>query len=323
VATFLTTSKMSPELVARVEQSVRGPTAGRKLSPRTVALLRAGALLIVLGLAVWFILTRRRMNHELEADRASLLEAVRGESSQLDDAERSMVARANGWLGREDGDYQGDVVSPELRGEALPKTLARTMVYVRGPLGRFANEADILEVADASIVDAFVLCLLDPPAERSEKILRRRARAVFTGGDGVKAAAHVERFYSAILGLRVLAPEWENRVRAAETLREIATLRAELAAAPLDAAGRAARAELLLVVADEPTLGGPTELDGASNHWIRATLIDLASGRVLLRLRKLVDPAWIHPDTRVEYASGINSCEAALAVRDEVAATGG
>jgi hypothetical protein len=323
VATFLTTPKMPPELAARVRASVRGPRAGKKLSPRQVALLRAGAALAVIGLIAWFVLARRQRARELEAERASVLDAVRSASSELGDAERSMATRARQWLGREDGAYQGDVVSPSLRGAAFAAALGRPMVYVRGPLGHFGSESDLVAVAEASFADAFVLCLVDPPAERTEKSLRARARAVLAGGERVAAIAHVERLHDALHGLRVLQPDWESRLRAAETLREVAVLREELGAAPLEAARRAARAEVLLVATDEPSLGGPTELDGASRHWIRATLMDLASGEVLLRLRTLVDPEWIHPDTRIEWANGITSCEAALDVRAQAAATSG
>jgi hypothetical protein len=241
VATFLTTPKMSPELAARVRASVRGPVAGKKLSPPQVALLRAGALSVVVGLLAWFIVVRRQLGRDLEADRASLLDAVRSESSQLGDRERNMVVRATRWLAREDGDYQGDIVSAQVRGAAaFSSALTRPLVYVRGPLGRFANERDVVELADASFADAFVLCLFDPPTERTEKGLLGRARGVFAGGKRVAAIAHVDRFHDAVRGLRVLQPEWEARVRAAETRREIATLHAELTAAPLDAARRAA-----------------------------------------------------------------------------------
>jgi hypothetical protein len=62
----------------------------------------------------------------------------------------------------------------------------------------------------------------------------------------------------------------------------------------------------------------PAELDGERPHHVRVGLVDLASKKQLLALRRKVDPSWLSPTARAEYASGIDACTLALDVRAEV-----
>jgi hypothetical protein len=74
---------------------------------------------------------------------------------------------------------------------------------------------------------------------------------------------------------------------------------------------------MLLMVMDESGDGkGPTELDGERPHDVRVALVDLASARMVLRLRRHVDPAWIGTAARSEHASGLDGCALAFDVRE-------
>jgi hypothetical protein len=321
VGTFLTTPKMSPALAARVEASVTGrPVAIRKkASPRVVALLRLAGLGLVLGLVAWVVLAHRQYTKELEAARRSLLQELHARAAVLTDKHKTMTVRGEALLAQLAGTYPGDLVAKELRDTAsLTATLARPMVYVRGPLEGFASTTGRAELAEASFRDAFVLCLIDPPTARTEKSLAARARAALGSKARTAVAAHVERLHSALVGMRFFSAAWEERVQKASNDRELANLSSTLHLAPLDESIRALQAELLLVAMDEPKIGtGPTDLDGSCPHHVRVALIDLDTDTPLLRLRKFVDPGWISNEGRVQYASGINSCELALEVRAE------
>jgi hypothetical protein len=48
-------------------------------------------------------------------------------------------------------------------------------------------------------------------------------------------------------------------------------------------------------------------------------LSDLTSGQLLLRFRRGVDPSWLSPAARAEYASGIDSCALAFDLREALA----
>lgn len=322
--TFLTTHKMSPELAARIEASVRGhrPGGGKPSAARLVGVLRLGAIALIVTITCWLFLQRRRAQQELEAERATLIDQVRRESGTVSRAEMELVTRVQTFVARSAGKYEGDSLAPELRGAAaLAATLARPTVYFRGRLANVGSSVGFAESAAASFKDAFVLCLLAPPASRSEKALLAKARAAHAGDDRMSPAAHVERLYDAIAGFPVLAPAWEARVAAAETRSELKKLQTIFRRSPLQAAKRAAKAQLLLFVLDEPgDRKGPTELDGERPHHVRVGLVEVATQKLLLRLRRHVDPGWISAAVRAEYASGIDSCSLALDVRSEASA---
>ena len=100
---------------------------------------------------------------------------------------------------------------------------------------------------------------------------------------------------------------------------ELIRLRRDFEKAPIDAAKQALRASVLVVAMDEPGDGvGPTELDGERAHAVRIALVDLAGARLLLRLRKLVDPTWISLAKKSDFASGLDSCGLAADVHEHV-----
>lgn len=321
--TLLVTKKMSPELAARVQASVEGRRAapGARLAPRAMSVLRLTACALLVTAVAWLVTSVRRTHRELERQRAELLERARREAAPLTTEQLAAPQRVLPWLALLSGSYEGDLVADDLRsGKGFAASIARPTVYVRGPLASFGGGARVNESASGSFKDAFVLCLNAPPSERSEKLLRRKARAAYSSGsEDMKATAHVERLFDAIVGLPYLETEWQKRVLDADSQSELTRLRRAFERAPLEGAKRAAQATLLLSVMDEPSdAPGPSELDGERPHDVRVGLVDLVKRKVLLRLRRRVDPSWISPATRAEYAYGIDSCALALDVRAAV-----
>jgi hypothetical protein len=322
IGTLLVTDRMSPALRARIEASVNGrrPTPGRRSKPMALAMLRMSLVLVCLLAIGTFAMARRRAAVELEADRASLLERFKKETSGLTAEERAVGERVQAVLERAAGPYPGDSVTAELRGPAFMATLARPTVYVRGPVQSFTRTSGLRDSASSSFVDAFVFCLFDPPSSRTEKLLLNRARSAHAGGERVtKAAPHVARLYHALAGLPFLSRTWEARVQSAQKARELEILRRDFERAPLANAKQAAKAELLLYAMDEAgDRSVPAELDGERPHYVRVGLFDLDSKKQLLALRRKVDPSWLSPTSRAEYATGIDACSLALDVREEV-----
>jgi len=321
MATFLTTSKMHPELAARIEASVRGkeykPGAQKRLPPRLVSIARA-ALVLVVALGVYTVVNGRRHDRaELERTRTTLLDAVGAQSAWLSPEDKGAVTRAESWLMRSSGEYEGDLTTAELRAPgALAAALARPAIYVRGPLGSFKSPMLIADAAATSAKDSLLLCLVDPPASRVEKVMFEKVRVAYGVGPALEErTSNVRRLHEAIVGLPLLLPPWSERVRSAPDGAELARLKRELERAPVVRAKQAVRAELLLAALDEPSDGGgPTELDGERAHAVRIVLVELASEKVLLRTRKLVDPTWISLSKKSTYATGLDSCGLAFDV---------
>jgi hypothetical protein len=324
VGTFLTTRKMEAALVSRIERSVAGSrhAAGRKrVSGRTrKILLRAGCLAGAAALTATAVVAHVRHRREMEGVRAALIESVRAESATVSTEDRAFMSHVEPWLEQLAGTYEGDLVADALRSPtSLEATLSRRSVYVRGPLGAFTKREALPEVAAASNLDAFLRCMIDPPATRTEKAVIAKARAA-EGPTRLDRPAN--RLDDVGAGLRLVDLPWEDRIRAARDRRDVDRLKAEWSPAKVAAARRASKAELLLAAMDEPDEGGPADLDGERPHRVRVGLIDLSAGRVLIRLRKRVDPAWLGDGTRASYASAVDGCALAYDVRAEVVRTG-
>ncbi len=320
--TLLVTKKMSPQLAARVQASVDGRRAapGAKLVPRAMSLFRITALTLTVVCLVWIGVSYRRANRELEARRAELNERVAKASADVAPDDLDAAIRALPWLPLFSGAFSGDTVADELRpAGAFAAVLAKPTIYLRGALPAVAGRVD--EAAASSLKDAFVLCLNAPPASRTEPTLKAKARTALAGrGEGMRPIAHVERLHDALVGLPFLNPEWQKKIQSASSREELGRLTRDFERAPIARAQAASRATVLLVVVDEPNPEpGPTELDGERPHDVRVGLVDLRQRKVLLSLRRRVDPSWISVAARAEYASGIDSCALALDVHAAVA----
>jgi hypothetical protein len=322
--TLLTTAKMSPALAARVEASVAGRRGmpGRRFSkPRLVSIVRMGVVLTILSLVSFVALAWRGEKLAFEKERATLLAAVQKESATLTPADSGALARIEAWLPRFGGAYEGDVVAPSLRGAggaaAMAALVARPLVYVRGPLEDFASIEGARRAAGASLKDALAVCLADPPTARTEKALLPKVRAAYGSVAAVEQRTpNMRRLHEAEAGMPLLSPPWSARVVAAKEPKELASLKTELDRAPLARAKQAVRAEVLLVVVDEPGApGGLTELDGERAHDVRVAFVDLAANQVVLRLRRRVDPSPWSQTARTDFASGLDACALAFDVR--------
>jgi hypothetical protein len=324
MATFLTTAKMTPEFRARLEANVRGKHAlpGSRMAPRSRSWLRLAAFGIsILAVGTLAVIVRRD-RAELAAARVELSERARREAATLTAEDQRTLERVKQWLERQSGAYAGDTIAAELSGEVgFTNALSRPMIYVRGPIGTFRRAAGVAESAATSRKDAFVACLMDPPASREEKALLVRARTAYGSSDRARdPTAHVAPFRDALAGMPFLGADWLARVSAAESARELQRLRRDFERAPLSQATRAAKSELLLFVMDEPaTRPGPVELDGERAHDVRVGLVDFRTQKLLLQLRLPVDPSFISVDVRAEYAGAIDAC--ALAVDTRAAVT--
>ncbi len=320
MATFLSTGKMAPELRARVEASVSGRrgSSGSRLTPRAVMCLRAVAATTVLACVVSIGLSMRRAEDALASERSAILDRWKQETSGLTPRDRGIMLRVGPWVRRAAGDYEGDAIDTSLKGESvLNELLRQPLVYVRGPLDRLRTPKGLEETALDSSIDAFALCLLDPPKARSELWLVRRVRSAYSSDGRMReSTARVARLGAAVVGLPFFDEAWARRVQNAEDPKELAALRRNLERAPLRAAKDAAKATLLLAVLDEPgSREIPAELDGERPHDVRVLLVDLVASKTLIRLRRRVDPNWISEGTRAEFASGVDSCALALDVR--------
>jgi hypothetical protein len=323
MASFLTTEKMDPALAARIEASVRGrrhqPVRRAALAPRLVAVARFAVVLVVAVALVAFVRVRRRDRREHSLAREALLSTVRAEAASLTSEDRQTLARAETWLARAAGAYDGDLVADELRAPgALTALLARPALYVRGPVGAFTTPARIAEAAALSSKDALLLCLVDPPASRVEMTMLSRVRIAYGTGTALEQrTTNIRRLHDVEVGLPLLLPPWSERVSAAREVAELDRLRKELERAPLTRAKQGARARLLVFALDEPSERvGPAELDGERAHHVRIGIVDLAMGTVLYRARELVDPTWISMAKKSEYASGLDGCGLAFDVHE-------
>lgn len=319
---FLVTKRMSPALAARVLESVSGRRQGtaRKRLPPLIAASRLLAMAALVGAVGIGLHVRDQRSQLLQRERDSLLDAMRAAGGSLTRSDRELRARVQATLSAQAGAAHGvDEFASELRSEpGLKAELELPTLYVRGPLEAFTNPTRLEQAASSSFKDAFLLCLLEPPAARTETSLKAKARAGQTR-TGVTAMAHVERVDVLLRALPLLDRAWQERVRTAETSRAVASYEKLFAAAPIRAAVRAAKARQLLAVMDEP--GDPkaaAELDGERPHPVRVVLTDLNTGQVRLRYRGTVDPSWLSAGARAEYASGIDSCALALDLRSAV-----
>ena len=316
MGTFLATDKMDPALIERIARSIGGARSarGKRKAVRLRTFLRLAIVVAVTAIASTALLARRRYQQEVARARAELLRTVQANTALITPDERSFMGRVEPWLLGLVAPYEGDIVADELRpAKALDATLARTSVYVRGPLSAFGSPAAMADTASASTRDALLLCLLDPPASRAEKVVLAKVRAVYAGGGNT--SEHARRLHDAEDGLRRLLAPWQARVESARELRDLDRLQAEFAKVPIAETRRAAQAEILIAAMDESDESGPADLDGERAHHVRVAVVDLPAGKVLLRTRKRVDPNWLAASTRSTLASAVDGCALAFDVR--------
>jgi len=327
MGTYLTNSKMSPELRARIEASVtgrRGPR-GALMTPRVRALFQLVVVVVVAGAVAAFVHKWRQSTHELDLAKAALLADMDRLQTARPTRDQPLVPAAERCLTEAAGTPGEDQVDPSLREPAaLKAALERPLVYLRAPVSAVDVPSWLARLDPDPAMDAFVACLMVPPAGRAEGDLVTQVEAAYRGGlDQAEETARAYRLQIAVAAQPFFEDSWHKLVNDARTVSAVAELRQAMEVAQLQRATEVERAELLLYLLDEPkTPGSISELDGASAHVIRVGLFDLAASRPLLSLRREVDPQWISKAKRVYLARGLNACRLAYDLREELRATG-
>jgi hypothetical protein len=314
---FLTTKKMGPRLRERIHVSLTGrrkETRRARVFPLLVACLRAAMLIGLVVFAVSFFLRKHDQETQIAAMRARVIAAHEKESSGLSKRDKQLRQRTEEAITEGLGRYKGDFFSHEVRDQDLfLQLLKQPGVYLRGSLRDLNKEAGIQTVAQESLKDAFLVCLLDPPVGVEERDLLERVYVAYRSGPTLdQATAPFFRLQAGLAFMPLLEDAWRDNVRRATKLQSLQQLLTTLERAPLEQAKAAARAETILFVIDEDKeAGAPSEFDGSNKHFARVHLVKLGSQSTLLRARLLVDPSWISEKRRHQYASGLLGCRLA------------
>ncbi len=314
---------------------------GRSPEKILLALLVALALgALAVGVSSWDVASRKKaLRGHVEDERAVLPAAPLAMVAAMDDV--VLEAATPEW--------PGDHIAPELRETAARDALlARPWLYVRAAVPEISRLDAIAAATRRSDKDAFVLCLLRPPASGSFEDVRAAATKYWIGGALFEDATHhvlpLEAVHKGLWPLsRAFAAELESVdshlwIRRME---EVYTLRTPTA---LALARTAASADHLVVVADElpegmrePAVGKsltatrrPAVLPRIEDapHAVRVVIWSAAAKRVVLRVRTHVDARSLVPtqpaqsawDNPVMIASHLQGCQAAMAVRATAAA---
>lgn len=315
---FLINEKMSPALAARVRRSLKARSGRTRLAPGALSLLRLATGTAIIACAVWLLSERQSRANDLEIARDTLLQRQRAAAARVSNPDE-LANRLESWLVESAGVYSGDTIDETLKDrDALTRLLRRPGVYVRGPITALGDHATLGPAATESTKDALLSCLVSPPAGTDEANLLEALRKRRDPG-GLDATAHVERLHAALAGLPVLSQAWAERIRGAADLAAVKRLDDLFRLAPIAAAQHAARAELFIFALDEPkTDNSPSEFDGTTRHLVRVHVVELGTSRVLLRLRRLVDPVWLSEKQRHRYADALTACRLAADVHAAV-----
>lgn len=317
--TLLTNDKMHPALVARIEASLqrRSRHAGSGIyRPRAVAVGRFLGIAAALAAIVAIYVTQRRAHDRFEARRAALIAAIEGPSASLNEREKQLLQRTEAPLRMLAGPYEGDLVAPSLRASGLGPVLGSPTVYARGLLNDFTGGRSIELATETSTKDAFLFCLVDPPPARDEATLVAKVREARRPELVAERTPAVALLRDAEFGLPFLLPPFVARVRAARSAFDLVALEQSFAQAPVEGATVAARAHYLLAALDE---GFGAGLDGDRAHDVRVTVVDLVEAKVLLRLRRPVDPTIVSAPSRPRFSVDVDGCTLALDVGAAVA----
>jgi hypothetical protein len=320
MGTFLTSPKMNPALRARVERAVSHrlrakqnaaqlgyqPFEGR--APFAVArLVPIAALAFVLALGFSMHLSGKR---ELENERNALLSTLSQRRAGLPAGYQGFVAATDRVLAEAASETAlPDFVDPSLNRSALDTQLQRPAVYVHASATELRDAKKLDDAVGASIKDPFLWCLLRASSTNERELLGKVKGTYFGGAKLDEETSTVRRLGDARMGLEVLGPTFEEVVRHARDIPTLKRLEKVLAAAPTEHAGKAASAEILIVVSDAVGPGGAKET--------RVSVVEIASQRLLLRVRPRVDgdAGGAKAGSHREQVEG---CGMALAVRKSV-----
>lgn len=313
--TLLTNSKMNPALAARIEASLGARSGRARLRPSSIAALRLVSIALIAASATFFVWQQRVEQQALQQAKTRLLEALESQAAAVANPESELVQRLEKWLIDQSGAYAGDHIADELKAGGLGDLLERPSIYVRGSIEALGNEARIGPAATESTIDALLLCLIEPPTSDDEQALLKKVQAAYRG-ETVSLTERVQRLYAALTGLPVLSQSWQQKVREADDIATVERYQELFRLAPIKEAQLASRAQLFIFAFDEPkTSEAPTEVDGATKHPVRVHIVDLERSKLLLRVRRIIDPSWISEGRRARYARGLDACRLAMDVR--------
>jgi hypothetical protein len=321
----LVNPKMNVALASRVSRSLRGAQATRAAGPtppsRTL-LIRLGVLAGVTALVFAVVREVQTRQEQLAAAKLALVSARGALQSTLNPRARAIGERVSRLLTREANSYHGAARHEQLGSLAeWDALLNRPIVYARLDVDKVSEPERFDAVLSESRKDAFVACLKQPPADRTEKELMKRVTDAF-GQGAQEYTSNIHRVHDALVTLRVLDPAIDRQIERADELSPVLSLQHTWDQARIDERLPAVFGEVLVAVLDEPKLPDtPVELDGASVHGVRVAVVDISREQdvVLLRTHFDLDPSWVSERRRHQYAQGLEGCRMAYDVRTALA----
>jgi hypothetical protein len=297
--TFLTTPRMSPELRARVQASVRADLRQRTLFPergRGRVYLRLALGVAAVGLSIFLVVTYRQSRHEVEEKRTAILANYHALAASLPRGIRwqDLPSRAGQARLQADGHYD------------LDELLQSPLLYLRGDAKDLGSAGSALDVARDASVDALASCLLTPPQNLRESTLLRAIGQA-------PPADRVSSFADALSALEFFESTFARDVRTATQMQELERLAGRLNREAFQRGLVALRARFLLVVIDQAKAAGViSDFDGEAPHDVVLRAIDLKTARVVWQEQRPVDPAWISAKSRLAYSRPLDSCRLAF-----------
>lgn len=235
--------------------------------------------------------------------------------------------------------WDHDIVEPELGGGAKgdPPIFKRPGVYLRVSRPNAVSKEKIREAAQGSLRDAFTACLLKVPhldAHKGKECKKSRECELGQICNEVSVCAVPTQPYNLRVAYRGMRPLDETWVRDVETASE--ELRLRLRETEIDEANASdipvaidllKRAQYFLLVIDDvpegtkPEDGGTIEQAVQSDvHPTRVAMFDLASGKMLLRVKRTIDVSIpVVPGAIEAQRRQVLNCALAQDVRDTIA----
>ncbi len=317
---FLTTERMSPELRARVQQSLHGDARSRVGGAGALKASRRFRLILLLLLIVCgtvLTLTFRKSRAEVRASKLALSKTWQTQSAALGPVLRLRLRRIEEILLSSHKPYPGDLSDADHK-QNLPRlkaALRAPLVYVRGPTRGFERPTDRSKTWGEGGPDSLIRCLIRPPTSFKESTLLRHL------GDIYQPQAFRDQFINldaTFRGIAFVDSSFSTRLRDVSLLRELGVMKRELDDAHLPEAAALTKAMTFFYVFDEPkTKGTVTDFDGEAEHYMQVGAVDLATGDTLLRVRREVSPEWISDKGRLAYSRELDSCRLAFELHAE------
>ena len=284
------------------------------------------ALAVVIG---GYVLHQCVSERELVSGRQALLAKQRAVETTLGKEWFPLRDKLEGDILGAAGEYQGDAVDPQARTGAF-KT--QPGLYLRMRVADAKSADRIRKVAADAKKDAFAGCLLREPNDRG-------ARGEIDGGAFAEQPWNLGQAYAAT---RILTDDWVGEVKAADDDLRLRVFQeqfdhAQASEIPL-AIDVVTRAQFLLLALDEDVPEAAPYVDGGTfteealqmvGHPTRVHLFDLASGKEILRLRRVGEARVISAgervvtdaETRDAQQRQANNCALARRVDEALAAT--